>query len=61
VTSLAVTPSSRPEGQGGGFRVIPSNAGGEKIYVVVTAVGVPLYSFSDLHSAVSEAATLNAR
>jgi hypothetical protein len=33
---------------------------GERVYLLVTPEGVPLYTFSDLHAAATEAAALNA-
>jgi hypothetical protein len=45
----------------GSFRVVPGvGNGGEEIFVVVAPTGVSLYSFTDLHDATTEAATLNA-
>ena len=43
------------------FRVVPQEAAtGEQLYAVVGPTGVALYTFTDVHAAIAEAAELNA-
>jgi hypothetical protein len=55
------TPHRAPRRDRDSFRVVPEETpSGEQLYAVLGPTGVPLYTFTDIHAAIAEAAELNA-